>query len=349
MKECDFGKGAIHTPRLIHLRQHNDVAGDSAPFDWNLGYDVTQVIKTDLLTKNQGGAGSCGGEATSYKCEVVYYLNTGVYEPKSARYIYGQCFVPPSGSSDAGLIGVLTTMGTPDTSVFTDSPTTGLPTEAFMENVSDITEAVNENASSCVLGTPIYVNEDMDSMAKAIRDTGGIIIAIYCQNNGTWLSEYPTAPTTTIGAWAHWLYAGKALTINGKQYIGVKNSWSSSVGANGWQYLGIEYLPYIWRAFTFVNLGEKGEFTHTFDTNQTYKFGANNSEVIALQKALKIDGEFPVSQICTGYFGNITQRAVIKFQEKYAKDILTPLGLIHGTGVAGKNTLTKLNSLFKGS
>ena len=353
MKENEFGKGALYSEKLSHIKHHNEIATDSAPFDYNLGYDITKVIAAtiptfqDFLTKNQGSAGSCGGEATSYKEEVVYALNNKIYEPKSSRYIYSQCFVAPSGSSDAGLIGIITNRGTPDTSAFSDYPSDGsLPTESFMQNSTDITETVSENASACILGQPVYVNLDIDSIAQAVRDAGGIIIGIYGQNNGTWLSEFPQAPTTTVGAWAHWLFLGKVVTVNGKVYLGVKNSWGSEVGDNGWQYLGVEYLPYIWRAFTFVNTGISKEFTHTFDTTQTYKVGANNPEIIALQEALKIDGEFPVNQVCTGYFGKITQQAVINFQKKYASDILAPLGLAKGTGVVASHTLAQLNNLF---
>jgi peptidoglycan hydrolase-like protein with peptidoglycan-binding domain len=53
--------------------------------------------------------------------------------------------------------------------------------------------------------------------------------------------------------------------------------------------------------------------------------------------------------LVTGYFGPATQRAVIRFQEKYVAEILTPFGLTKGTGLVGTKTREKINGMLKAS
>ena len=66
-------------------------------------------------------------------------------------------------------------------------------------------------------------------------------------------------------------------------------------------------------------------------------------DVEGLQKILIEEGVWNRLDIgATGYFGSITREAVIKFQEKHASDVLTPLGLTKGTGFVGPSTRSYL-------
>lgn len=77
--------------------------------------------------------------------------------------------------------------------------------------------------------------------------------------------------------------------------------------------------------------------------------GASNTvEVKKLQTFLAKDPAVYPQGIISGYFGPLTTAAVKRFQEKYAADILAPLGLKSGTGFAGPSTMKKLNTLACG-
>lgn len=75
----------------------------------------------------------------------------------------------------------------------------------------------------------------------------------------------------------------------------------------------------------------------------------DNNGVRCLQTFLKNQGlEIYPEGLVTGNFFSATRSAVVRFQEKYASEILAPLGLKRGTGVVGPATLVKINSLLAG-
>lgn len=82
-------------------------------------------------------------------------------------------------------------------------------------------------------------------------------------------------------------------------------------------------------------------------TNNLYVGLSGSSQVRCLQEFLKKQGQsiYPEALV-TGYFGSLTKSAVIRFQEKYASEILYPLGLSSGTGYVGSSTRNKINQLL---
>lgn len=86
---------------------------------------------------------------------------------------------------------------------------------------------------------------------------------------------------------------------------------------------------------------------------RTLKFGSTGADVKELQVMLNKDPETQVASFGAGSpgrestsFGSLTRKAVIKFQAKYAEDVLYSGGISFPTGVVGILTRTKLNKLY---
>jgi len=83
--------------------------------------------------------------------------------------------------------------------------------------------------------------------------------------------------------------------------------------------------------------------------NRNLDLGMRGEDVKNLQQILIREGVWPRLDVgATGYFGSITQEALIKYQEKYASEILEPLGLKKGTGYFGPATRSYLNKKHQG-
>ena len=92
------------------------------------------------------------------------------------------------------------------------------------------------------------------------------------------------------------------------------------------------------------------------DFYRSLKLGDTGGDVVVLQQILNRDPETRVTDSGPGsagdetsYFGELTRQAVIRLQNKYQAEILTPVGLTSGTGYVGPSTLAKLSSLIIGS
>lgn len=89
--------------------------------------------------------------------------------------------------------------------------------------------------------------------------------------------------------------------------------------------------------------------TVAFQFKSDLKLGSRGSEVSELQRCLANPPAggpeiYPEAEV-SGYFGEKTREAVIRFQEKYKKEILDPWGFERGTGLVSKTTRAKLNEI----
>jgi len=256
LAEQQFGTGLIYKKPQSTDRVF--MAGNSEPVDWQKGYDVEDELRKKLGSSfklpinNQYQTQSCVGQAWAKYAgvkKVMGDLNPNWVE-FSPRDIYSHIFLPNGGSYiiQGGLFcrnGVLPNEQLPP--YWSGKPNTATTEEIMRDRGLEGGKESGDNADPHIYdgmrqlvkgGSVEYVNEDMESVAKAIRDNHGCIIGVYGENNGTWTSKFPK---TGIISWGHALYAKGYQYINGKKYIKVINSWGN-IGENGCQWLGEEWF-----------------------------------------------------------------------------------------------------------
>jgi ABC-type transport system substrate-binding protein len=84
--------------------------------------------------------------------------------------------------------------------------------------------------------------------------------------------------------------------------------------------------------------------TSGFEFKKALNPGSSGAEVTKLQECLAEDPNIYTGEI-SGYFGDQTKEAVVRFQEKYREDILVPSDLDKGNGKVGTSTIKKLNEV----
>ncbi len=80
--------------------------------------------------------------------------------------------------------------------------------------------------------------------------------------------------------------------------------------------------------------------------SRNLRLGMKGDDVRCLQELLRNQPGIYPQGLVTGYFGPLTHKAVLLFQEQHKSEVLTPLGLSVGTGYVGPSTRSALNNLL---
>ena len=148
------------------------------------------------------------------------------------------------------------------------------------------------------------------------------------------------------------VYRNVARVTGQRNLTTVKDQIIKMPTAEAWGEVEFGYIQTTAPATTQVG----GACTELITTNMALRLRNDPTEVLKLQVFLNSSLDTQIAASGPGspgnettIFGSLTAAAVKKFQQKFASEILTPLGLTQGTGSVYASTRAKINALACGS
>jgi len=343
INETDLG--VINDPRLEEEKKQDYQAEELVKFVPIVWKEKPESEWRKFPIFSQNGSGSCVAQTIAKLLGVENYLEERLFVLFSAGDIYSQRKNYPSEGmwfKDGMEIGYK--LG----AVLEQLMPSQRKTEAELNSYRNKrTPLMKEIALPGKGGNYLALPFDFDIIAQEIQKGKAVCLG-FRFNSGDWSSG--EVMTRKGGTYGHAVAGVDFCLWNGKKGIIFDNSWGEDWGFQGqgiitedksegiigaWYY---EDLKNTWREELVIPKPK-----YQFEKDLVY--GMKNNDVIMLQNCLKYEELFPVNQISTGYYGNITAKAVYQFQIKYQVAFQEELDALQGRRV-GPATRNKLNQLF---
>lgn len=316
--------------------RHEEIFGMAAPLEW-----IEKDFVPHLPIRNQDGSGSCGGVAGAIMLGRNNLYDKGTFVPLNFSYIYNQRKNKNyAGNASLGmevvdLMEILKKKGSfPDPQLTSDNiGETEINNQTF--NNDQIKEALEYRGEAY-----FFSNKNINTLADIINRGLTPVFLLRCMSDEYTEDPKVLHPNKILGQFWDWDINHYIAGID----YGMRKYNKVIACQEGW---GVGALPKALRYFTqdFINarvqlvgyiidlkfngtLKPQYDWKTVLEKKQYIKFGhgswdpnekdpkkkAEQTRVKALQEVLKHEKFFPSSQECTGYFGGITARALIKWQ-----------------------------------
>lgn len=342
--------GAIGDNRTLSQIENaydsRELVSATEPLKWE---EVTDW--TGYPVKRQWYTLSCVAQSLAKHLGINNFYDTGKYIDLSAEFIYSHRINKPSGGMVwLDSMKIATTIGScPDLMIKqrireTDKETP-ITAEMINEALKYIGKAFIEDKERTI-----------ESISRIIDVKGSCLMWFWFDKDGEewWRAEpqiiYPNLGTYSAKATRHAVIGTKRGLRKAKEVVKIEDSAGNGSAINDQdRFIDENFIKRCFVAGYVIDLPneipnmDKPKFTGT----RTLRVGDKGNDVKELQTILEYYGFFPSTQTKTGYYGGITRMGVIKLQEKFASEILHPLGLVKGTGIVGNSTLAWLQKNHK--
>lgn len=300
-----------------------DILPTSAPYIWK---DFNEADIPNYGIRNQNGSGECGAFSTVK----ALGINNKPFQNLRPEFIYNKRTNKGAGMWMQEMFDIACKYGSPRDPYLKGDNLTEEQANAYVPTETEITEALKYRGKNYVFMNP----KNVDEIARAIDNGYTPILLLRCD-----ISEWTSEPQVNIAFkypfninhYNPCIYAGLR---NGVKTFVTDDSWGSSYGKNGHRFVSEDFiLNRVEQVGYIIDLPEE-LLPPTFKFTKNLYFGLRNVDVLQLQKRLVKEGYGNFTP--TGYFGILTQRAVIKYQ--LAKGISPPLGFC---GIITRGELNK--------
>ena len=205
--------------------------------------------------KSQNGSSSCSSQATSYYAEVLNFIETGVKEQLSPKFLYPFVCFPNEGSYIKDNLSRVCNAGIALESDVPSYENGKPPSEKFMTTKPEITQEVAGRAMTYWARKYVtWNNTNVGLYKKAIVQGNGCIIASW-GNNIIWQTGDIQLPSFREQmAWLHAIYL--VGYDDEKKAFEFVNSWGENWGYKGFGWLPYEYVTqgYVSNPYTLVDV-----------------------------------------------------------------------------------------------
>lgn len=302
---------------------------------------------------NQYSTSSCVGNSGALSLGIENEKEGWAFEKLSPAFIYRQRFNQSSEGMyyfDLGKIG--RKLGSCKYHL--------LPTPKTEKAINNLNITSEMKMNALIYKAKNYIFMNKPSMTQIKNVVNGmdkpLVISVFATRE-EWSKEYPEVIDKDLKL--EDAYVRHAVTVlpssaykyRGKKYFIIQDSaW---FGGENIRYISEDFVKErVRHALYWINLEnpnplpkKEGKISFKYTFTRDLRVGNRGKDVVMLQKALKELGFFTYPK-CTGYFGGITKKAVIEFQEHYSNEVLKFFGLTKGTGYVGRTTKAKLHNLM---
>lgn len=292
--------------------------------------------------RNQAQSGSCVANTVAKMFEVSYTLRTG----QSKKFSHAPIYIKRNNKPSAGMVGT----NALDIAIKTG---TCLEIDVPSENMTDtqldaITIPLNFNdLNNLVVPSNYFVLKSLnfDYLASLVNRLGSAMYWVDT-NYTDWNLDIPRAGKQGGGV-RHSITIVDTINFEGSDYLVIEDSWGLFGKYKGQRLIsreqfesnGIFAAVFTELKYDTVDKVEKTNFSVIMQQGNRF------DDIKRLQDFLKTEGVFPSNLESTGFYGNLTAKAVYAFQIKHNVAPMNELDQLKGKRV-GQKTLNKINKIL---